>query len=321
MTRVVHAVAVMTMLSATTAFAQSSPKVQFIEVQKDVKLEVVDWGGTGRPIVLLAGNTKTAHDFDEFAPVLARTNRVVAITRRGWGASSKPSTGYLSDRLGDDVLAVIDSLRLDRPVLAGHSFAGAELSSIGSRHPEKVAGLVYLDAVFGYAFYEVGHFETDENELRRSLESFHTAAEAGNVEELRRALTRILETDLPSLERSLREVLRATPTASSSPRQPLMPPRRTGATALMFEGTQRFEAVRAPVLALVAGNGRLPAAAARDSAAAVAWLLENHKAARTLMRTVPTARIVVIPDARHDLFRSNEADVLGAMHAFISSLR
>ena len=52
----------------------------------------------------------------------------------------------------DDVLAALDSLKLNRPVLAGHSIAGEELSSIGSRHPEKVAGLVYLDAAYGYAF-------------------------------------------------------------------------------------------------------------------------------------------------------------------------
>jgi pimeloyl-ACP methyl ester carboxylesterase len=44
------------------------------------------------------------------------------------------------------VLAVCDSLKLNRPVLIGHSIAGEELSSIGSRHPEKVAGLIYLDA-------------------------------------------------------------------------------------------------------------------------------------------------------------------------------
>ncbi len=37
--------------------------------------------------------------------------------------------------LGDDVLAVIKALNLHRPVLAGHSVAGEELSSIGSRHP------------------------------------------------------------------------------------------------------------------------------------------------------------------------------------------
>ena len=62
---------------------------------------------------------------------------------------------YTADRLGDDVIAVIDALQLDRPVLAGHSVAGEELSSIGSsRHREKVAGLIYLDAACSYAYYD-----------------------------------------------------------------------------------------------------------------------------------------------------------------------
>ena len=61
---------------------------------------------------------------------------------------------YDPDRLGDDVLAVIDALKLDKPVLAGHSIAGQELSSIGTRHPERVSGLIYLDAGYGYAYYD-----------------------------------------------------------------------------------------------------------------------------------------------------------------------
>ena len=59
---------------------------------------------------------------------------------------------YTADRLGDDVLAVMEALKLQRPILVGHSFGGTELSSIGSRYPETVAGLVYLDAAYGYAF-------------------------------------------------------------------------------------------------------------------------------------------------------------------------
>ena len=50
---------------------------------------------------------------------------------------------------------VLDQLRVNRPVLVGHSVGGEELSSIGSRHPEKVAGLVYLDAAYGYAYYDL----------------------------------------------------------------------------------------------------------------------------------------------------------------------
>jgi pimeloyl-ACP methyl ester carboxylesterase len=124
---------------------------QFVTVDQDVKLEILDWGGSGRPLVLLAGLGNTAHIFDRLAPKLTKEFHVYGITRRGFGASSRPASGYSADRLADDVLKVIETLKLNRPVLAGHSVAGEELSSIGSRHPEKVAGLVYLEAAHAYA--------------------------------------------------------------------------------------------------------------------------------------------------------------------------
>ena len=124
---------------------------QFITVDTDVRLEVLDFGGSGRPFVLLAGLGNTAHTFDQFAPKLVDQFHVYAITRRGHGASSTPASGYVADRLADDVLQVIDALKLNRPIVAGHSVAGEELSSIGTRRPEKVTGLVYLDDGYAYA--------------------------------------------------------------------------------------------------------------------------------------------------------------------------
>lgn len=134
---------------------QTPHKIHFIEVDRNVKLEVVDWGGMGRPIVLLAGGNNHAHAFDKFAPKLTGSYRVYGISRRGSGKSDSPPAkveNYSVDRLADDVLAVIAALNLDRPVLIGHSLAGQELSSIGSRSPESVAGLVYLDAGYSYAY-------------------------------------------------------------------------------------------------------------------------------------------------------------------------
>jgi len=49
----------------------SPHSIQFVTVDENVKLEVLDWGGSGKPLVLLAGLGNTAHVFDDFAPKLA----------------------------------------------------------------------------------------------------------------------------------------------------------------------------------------------------------------------------------------------------------
>jgi non-heme chloroperoxidase len=155
-----------------TQTTDTSPHtVQMISVEPDVKLEVLDWGGTGRALILLAGFGDTAHVFDKFAPKLTAAYHVYGITRRGFGKSSKPAPvteNYNSARLGDDVLAVIGALHLDHPILAGHSLAGEELSYIGLHRPNAVAGSIYLDAGYIYALYDQaqGSYYLDALQLR-----------------------------------------------------------------------------------------------------------------------------------------------------------
>jgi len=133
----------------TESRTDASPHTaQSVDVGDGVQLEVLDWGGTGRALVLLAGLGNTAHVFDNFAPKLTDSNRVIGMTRRGYGQSGAPSHGYDADRLADDVLTVLDSLKLDQPVLVGHSIASEELSSLAARYPRRLGGLVYLDAAY-----------------------------------------------------------------------------------------------------------------------------------------------------------------------------
>jgi non-heme chloroperoxidase len=134
--------------SGRTQIIGSQPHVQLIAVEPDVRLEVLDWGGSGRLVVLLAGSGNTAHVFDDFAPRLtARCCHVYGITRRGYGRSSHPKSGYDDQRLADDVLSVIDTLDLKLPVVIGHSMAGSELTTLGDRYSNRLGGLVYLDAL------------------------------------------------------------------------------------------------------------------------------------------------------------------------------
>src|SRR5256885_370639 len=104
------------------AWKDPSPHItQFVTVDKNVRLEVLDWGGSGRPLVLLAGGGDTAHVFDDFAPKLTTHNHVYGITRRGFGASGYADAEKVGERLGEDVLAVIDALKLDKPTLVRQS--------------------------------------------------------------------------------------------------------------------------------------------------------------------------------------------------------
>jgi non-heme chloroperoxidase len=121
--------------------------VQFFAVDTSIRLEVLDWGGRGRPVVLLTGSGHTAHVYDDFAPKLTKCCHVYGITRRGYGASSRPPTGYDDQRLADDVLAVIERAKISKPILIGHSMAGGEMTTLARNHSDRVSGLVYMDAL------------------------------------------------------------------------------------------------------------------------------------------------------------------------------
>lgn len=121
--------------------------MRFVTVEDGVKLEVLDWGGSGHPLVLLAGLGNSAHVFDGFAEKLTDSYHVYGISRRGYGASSRPASGYTEQRLAEDDLRVFDALKLTAPVVGGHSVAGNELSELGIHHYERIGGLVYLDAL------------------------------------------------------------------------------------------------------------------------------------------------------------------------------
>jgi non-heme chloroperoxidase len=94
------------LLQGTPWVYSARHQTQFVSVGEGVQLEVLDFGGSGRPIVLLAGLGNTAHVFDDFAPKLTSVGHVFAVTRRGYGGSTRPESGYDVARLGEDVLAV-----------------------------------------------------------------------------------------------------------------------------------------------------------------------------------------------------------------------
>ncbi len=302
--------------------------VQFVTVEPGIKLEVLNWGGTGRPLVFLTGLGNTAHVFDTFAPKFTGKYHVYSITRRGFGDSSAPipdGQNYSSDRLGDDVLAVIDALKLQRPVLAGHSIAGEELSSVGSRHPEKVSGLIYLDAGFPYAFYDRAHGDP-QLDMLDTRDRIEQLLPSGGYPSGQKQAMEALLASLPRLEQDLRNQLKLLeaieqPTTNAPP-----PPPAASVTVAILKGEHKYTDIKAPCLAIFAvphdpDSNAIPFTDPAHHAAAVSADLERMtNLSNAFAAGVPSAQVVRLPNADHYVFRSNEADVFRAMNDFLNKL-
>jgi pimeloyl-ACP methyl ester carboxylesterase len=124
----------------------SIPKSDFVHVN-GIRLHYLDWGGDGQTLIFLTGMGSSAYIFGGFAPLFLDNFRVLALTRRGHGDSDCPETGYDADTLTEDICQFMDSLNIDKAILAGHSLAGVELTHFAATYPERVEKLVYLDAL------------------------------------------------------------------------------------------------------------------------------------------------------------------------------
>jgi len=300
--------------------------IQFVPVDKDVKLEVLDWGGHGRPLIFLAGLGFDAHVYDSFAPRLVSAYHVYGITRRGFGASStpKPDCGnYSADRLGDDILAVIDALNIERPVLIGHSLGGEELSSLGTRFPDRVAGLIYLDAGYGYAYYDVsapdGDPSVDTGVLRRELEDLISPV---SPRQHRAQIEHVLNVTIPRVQRDLQKVDQQLQDVPDDKPMPPMPPFVQYAVAIQ-RSVQSYTGVKCPTLAIFALPHKIPAEGMTPEAHAARVaedLAQTGAQADAFQKGNPSARVVRLPNADHFVFRSNEDDVLREMNTFLATL-
>jgi non-heme chloroperoxidase len=317
---------------ATSAYAQAprpwrdpSPHaVRFVTVEQGVRLEVLDWGGSGNPVVLLAGGGNTAHVFDEFAPKLTSDHHVYGITRRGFGASGFSTTDDPLDRLRDDVLAVIDALKLKRPVLVGHSIAGAELSAVATSHPDRIAGLVYIDAAYPYAFESANGPSMKEFQISGPRAPRPSDADLASFGSLQKWDAEVYGYRTPESE------FRRTWDSDSSGR-----PRKErdfpGAQSFMaiMNSTNRFTKIPVPVLAIFASphipenwiaKSTNPAVRERASAYYTAVDASTEKQAEAVEAGVATARVVRLTGA-HYIFLSNEPDTLREMRAFLVRLK
>ncbi len=114
-------------------------------VVNGLRLRYRDWGGSGQAVVLLHGLASTSHIWDLVAPILANDFAVTALDQRGHGRSDKPDHGYDFTTMTSDLHGFIDGLKLERPLIVGHSWGGSVALEYGVRHPGVPRGLCFVD--------------------------------------------------------------------------------------------------------------------------------------------------------------------------------
>lgn len=302
-------------------------KTLVVTVETNVELEVLDWGGSGRPIVLLPGLGMTAHVFDVFAEKLAGPFHVYGITRRGYGASSRPTSGYSEERLAEDDLRVFDELKLVAPVVAGHSIAGNELSQLGIHHFGRIGGLVYLDALNdGTDDY------TDYDELSAKLPDVMRrppqpeASDRGSFAAYGEWLRRAEGITMPEAELRA-EFAENSDGSVGGYRTPGYVPQ----AIIVGDHKHDYSQIRVPVLALV-GYPNLPQEQIRRNhvtdpsertiveAAYGVYIGMARDRIKRIAAAAGGARTVDLWGANHLVFLSNEADVLREIRVFLAGL-
>ena len=104
-----------------------------------------DWGGSGRPVLLLHGLASTCHIWDLVAPLLAEQFRVVALDQRGHGQSVQVDEGYDFTTVSGDAAAFINHLGWERPIVAGHSWGADVALELAAAQPDMASGLIFVD--------------------------------------------------------------------------------------------------------------------------------------------------------------------------------
>ena len=126
------------------------PSDQFVTLD-GIRFHYLDWGGDGDPLLLLAGLGCTAHVFAELAPHLTDRFRVLALTRRGHGLTDQVQSGHALADAAEDARRLLGDLGIERAHVVGHSMGGGEVSALATRHPARVARVVYLDGAYDWA--------------------------------------------------------------------------------------------------------------------------------------------------------------------------
>lgn len=110
-----------------------------------VALGVAVWEGKGKEILCIHGLSANGRCWDIIASSLIMDLRVIAVDLRGRGRSDKPAAGYSIDVHVRDLCALMNDMKLSRPIVMGHSLGAYIALVLAARHPDLVDSIILVD--------------------------------------------------------------------------------------------------------------------------------------------------------------------------------
>ena len=247
-------------------------------------------GPSGAPaIVLLHGAFMDRRSWDREVAALSKTYRIVRLDLRPFGESTAPEKPY---SVPEDVLRLLDHLKIDRAHLMGHSFGGGVAVDFALLHPDRVASLILVSA-------GPGGFQQPDQERKAAMAIF-AAIKDGDDAIVKTWIAHpmwVVSREREDLRKEIDETTRrnlAPFRMTAPPFAPLMPP-----------ALGRLGEVKAPTLVIIGD---------RDTAG-------NRQASDVLGKQIAGAKFVVVPGADHGLPLGWSRELNAAVLDFMAATR
>jgi 2-succinyl-6-hydroxy-2,4-cyclohexadiene-1-carboxylate synthase len=267
----------------------------------EVRLAIAEAGTGGRPLLLVHGFTGAKEDFADYLDRLAACGwHAVAPDLRGHGASEQPDdeASYSLERFAADLIALVDALGWEQFVLLGHSMGGMIAQQLVLSHSQRVRGLVLMDTTHGpidwieRETFALGASMVREQGMRALMELQRDVRE--NDPLATPAFLRLLNERPGYAEFCDAKLL----SSSAAMWQAMAPELLTQADRL-----ERLATVDMPTLVIV-GEQDTP------------FVAHSERMAKTM----PHARLVIVPDAGHSPQFENAGAWWEAMVAFLEDV-
>jgi pimeloyl-ACP methyl ester carboxylesterase len=247
-------------------------------------------------------------------------------TRRGHGQSEFTDNGYDIDTRVKDILVFLDTMKIEKVILIGHSIAGNEMTFIAEHYPDRLMKLVYLDAARDGSEIETLEKDDPLKDYSPDIADEDWMASFEKFTEFIRLTWPFINKDWGEIwKNQLRDIVDIDENGGVVPRT--KPRAGEAMEKSMREYHPDFSCIKCPALSfypLLNEHPQMPSDADNQLKKKLKYYLDKSNAktrgdAKDFKENVTLGQVVLLEDANHTFFISKEAETVRKIRKFLSS--